>query len=649
MFKWINKDNKQNQTFYLLKRGFFMLIMISFIWFPVLVKGAFLDKDGIHIDNSNFANLISAWSRSISNYQGNKYLQEKSLPTDLFRENEKNYETKTKAQILKGISTTKQALDTQYASCSLSDEEISAVLFFTNKSFARELRKSLDQENLPKRSLYESICKKLTACIEWKSSSNLNKRCEDIVNEAYDLGVKEQSRKFLIEESNLWKDKYQNGNIEDSAYDLMYDIGQVGKILFDDTKAPTQILFYRLPTFNAQSSSTNWIQTSYSLHWQSENSWNQGNHSSSYSVQGRVTNWQWASTNQTTQGVSADPLISQFIQGKNWTSTTTVIRDKAFVNYCVIVGSLRVQELQNKIIDAPWTDPLSISVEELDKTVNDILKNSNTIKQITIPGLQQGQEWSQSQVPADMNLLNDLKEQLESCTKKCDGLRRDERQVCKLQCLCKEYTSPALEKNTKFQFLEEWAFKLRICTIPSKVVLVNTRSKALYTIESILREIQDSINGLYESGELTAKTKTKEFFDTSLSKYKFSKNISFILWIGKKPSTTIPNKKQEQKAEEQFTESLKESVLSSEQERNRYVIIDTYDATKANRSANKTIGAPEKIENVLTSETILAQNKFAMLNDQISDYLDRNANLLLEINEKLGEIDQVLRSLNQKK
>lgn len=69
----------------------------------------------------------------------------------------------------------------------------------------------------------------------------------------------------------------------------------------------------------------------------------------------------------------------------------------------------------------------------------------------------------------------------------------------------------------------------------------------LYTIESVLREIQDSINGLYESGELTTKTKTKEFFDTSLSKYKFSKNISFILGIGKTPSTTNPNEKQEQK------------------------------------------------------------------------------------------------------
>lgn len=171
----------------------------------------------------------------------------------------------------------------------------------------------------------------------------------------------------------------------------------------------------------------------------------------------------------------------------------------------------------------------------------------------------------------------------------------------------------------------------------------------LYTIESVLREIQDSINGLYESGELTTKTKTKEFFDTSLSKYKFSKNISFILGIGKTPSTTNPNEKQEQKAEESFTESLKENILSTENERNRYVIIDTYDTTKNSRSIRKTVGAPQKDENFLTPSTVLTQHKFAVLNDQMSDYLDRNANLLLEINDKLKELDQVLRSLSQKK
>lgn len=79
------------------------------------------------------------------------------------------------------------------------------------------------------------------------------------------------------------------------------------------------------------------------------------------------------------------------------------------------------------------------------------------------------------------------------------------------------------------------------------------------------------------------------------------------------------------------------------------MIIDTYNTTRADRSINKSVGIPEKNESSLTSETLLTQNKFAMLNDQMSDYLDKNANLLLEINEKLGEVDQVLRALKQKK
>lgn len=94
---------------------------------------------------------------------------------------------------------------------------------------------------------------------------------------------------------------------------------------------------------------------------------------------------------------------------------------------------------------------------------------------------------------------------------------------------------------------------------------------------------------------------------------------------------------------------MKENILSTENERNRYVIIDTYDTTKNSRSIRKTVGVPQKNENFLTPSTVLTQHKFAVLNDQVSDYLDRNANLLLEINDKLKELDQVLRSLSQKK
>ena len=626
----MSKKVSKNQ---IIKSTFFLLFLM------VLFGPVFADSK-IELD------LFSQRNKTFFKYQEKKYHQEKSLPTNLFKLNEEQYSTKKKAQILKGISTTKEALNAQYASCSLSNDQIATILFFTNDDFARELRKSLESKKLPKRDAYEKTCKKLTSCIEGKATANLNKKCEDIINENYTFWWEDQARKFIIEESNLWKDKYQNGNIEDSAYDLLYDIRQIGKILFDDTKSPTEILFYRLPNFPSQTSPKSWNQDSSSLNLGYQINWNQNNLSLSASAQG--IGWErGASISQSSNGISDDPTISQFIQAKNGDKTTFV--NKAFVNNCVVLGSPILENLQHQNAEVWLPSPFSVSEKELDDIVADILKNSDSIKQTTAPDLPRGQEGDGNQLPDNMNLLNDIKKQLESCTKKCDGLRWDERQVCKLQCLCKEYHSPALAKNATFHFLEEWAFKLRICTIPSKVVLVSTRSKMLYTIESVLREIQDSINGLYESGELTIKTKTKEFFDTSLSKYKFSKNISFILGIGKTLSTTNPNEKQEQKAEESFTDSLKENILSTENERNRYVIIDTYDTTKNSRSIRKTVGAPQKDENFLTPSTVLTQHKFAVLNDQVSDYLDRNANLLLEINDKLKELDQVLRSLSQKK
>lgn len=165
----MSKKISKNQ---IIKRAFFLL------FFMVLFGPVFADSK-IELD------LFSQRNKTFFKYQEKKYHQEKSLPTNLFKLNEEQYSTKKKAQILKGISTTKEALNAQYASCSLSNDQIATILFFTNDEFARELRKSLESKKLPKRDAYEKTCKKLTSCIEGKTTANLNKKCEDIINENY--------------------------------------------------------------------------------------------------------------------------------------------------------------------------------------------------------------------------------------------------------------------------------------------------------------------------------------------------------------------------------------------------------------------------------------------------------------------------------
>lgn len=647
MFKSTNKTTK-NLISSAVKLGIFFWIFIA--TYPLTFADT---KNWTPFDSSSLANMFSSRAKGLTSYQSDKYLKEKKLPTDLFWVNKQKYTVKKRGNILNGISTTKKILNTQYANCGLSDNEITSILFFTNHSFAQELRTSLENEKLPTRTQYTSNCKKLTSCIESKADTNLNRKCENIINESYTLGLKEQSHKFLIEESNLWNDIYQNGDTEDSAFDLLYDIQQIGKILFDENKPVTQTLFYKLPSFNTATNTTNNNSTS--------TSFASSETFTASTSQNSILNPTLSDTKDqenpsrtlppTVQTISDDPIIEGFLQ-QHGNEKTTTVKTPAFINYCVIVKdpsntSQTSQSTQQNSLN-PST-PLDTSPENIDAIIQDILANNNTIQQITNPDLPQKDQSAPSQVPTDMNLLGDLKKQLESCTKKCDGLRRDERQICKIQCLCAEYSSPALAKNTKFKFLEEGALKIRICTIPSKITTITTRSKTLYTIEGVLREIQESIDGLYESGELTTKTRTKEFLDTALSKYKFSKNISFIIGLGQKSSTLSVNEKQEQKAEEKFAKGLKENQVSSEQERNRYIIIDEYTSTKQSRTTTKTEWTPQKNENTLTTDTRLTQHKFATLNDQISDFLDKNANLLLELNTTLKEVDQTLKALYQKK
>lgn len=74
-----------------------------------------------------------------------------------------------------------------------------------------------------------------------------------------------------LNNSNFWSDLFWNGTLDDSDFDLLYDINQVGKILFESFKDSPQLLFYRLPTLQQASSQNgdNWAslfqQGSYQL------------------------------------------------------------------------------------------------------------------------------------------------------------------------------------------------------------------------------------------------------------------------------------------------------------------------------------------------------------------------------------------------
>lgn len=173
------------------------------------------------------SDFLASQLKLSSEYATKKYQtnsSEQQLPINIFEKNRKAYELKKWTALLQGLNTAKILLSQKYEDCSLSYEELSSILFFLDKTFAENLRNHLDFSLLPTRAQYQKSCKKLTSCFGGSTSSNLNRKCEDIVYQNYLLGLEQEERKLLVQESNLGNDRYQNGSLEDSSYDLLYDL-----------------------------------------------------------------------------------------------------------------------------------------------------------------------------------------------------------------------------------------------------------------------------------------------------------------------------------------------------------------------------------------------------------------------------------------
>ena len=140
------------------------------------------------------------------------------------------------------------------------------------------------------------------------------------------------------------------------------------------------------------------------------------------------------------------------------------------------------------------------------KRIQDYQNVQNTLAAINTLILQTTSQNNKGSNPEQMSPQGqkELKEALEACTNKCEAkdkkgdyqLAYDERQICKLQCLCGERSSPQLDKDADFPILEENALKIRFCTIPAKAIQVDTNAKKIYSIAEIIHEILTPISEL---------------------------------------------------------------------------------------------------------------------------------------------------------
>ena len=617
--------------------------------------------------------------------QKNQYLTSSKITTDLFHKNLKKNENKIENSMTIALKKAQNYIFEHYNKCELSQEEIISYIYLNDtefkqyrdlqslKSQSKSTKKDQKSEVIDRTSIRADACLKLAKCIQ---PNNLNKitiaKCNTIVKESYTLAKIEAEQYQHLELTNLWANKYQNGDKKDADYDILFDINQVGKIFFNGSQwfkdAPTTI-FYQSPDLSTSpqwsnnSSSTN-NQNTFKQNTANQDAQTQHQPNTTSTESNNITWLKWTTTSpslqpkQTEPSTTEDEEINQKLPSLTPNITQNLQNETLFANQCLPPGSTSIVALHKK--EKPDLDSIITTLSDQQnspqakKRIQDYQNAQNALAAINtliLPTTLQNNKGSNPEQISPQG-QKELKEALEACTNKCEAkdkkgdyqLAYDERQICKLQCLCGERSSPQLDKDADFPILEENALKIRFCTIPAKAIQVDTNAKKIYSIAEIIHEILTPISELNHWGRLSTRQKREEFLDSEFSPKDISKNAAIIVNTATKNDPPITSEK-DKKVENQ--EILNALILPTN--KNSYLTLDTPISNIKKSVKGEAQKANNTVRQINDPDSVLARNNQADLQIQLSELLSIQQKFLSSFQQSLNNINTTLTALENKK
>jgi len=249
-----------------------------------------------------------------------------------------------------------------YRACiRIQDSDFINVLYNSNSSFKQTFElllsswaKMPDSTGIDKSYTKFFVCENMTGDLDSISSINskISRLYYDGYSNAYALST--------LNQNNFWSDLFRNGTLDDSSFDLLYDINQIGKILFENFKDSPEVLFYRLPqttsssTQNGSDLSSLSDQGSYVLWggwwssvgtgatwsssaWATSSSWSADTYITNITSSSSVGQWSSSDTNEDSSLPSDDKDINAFIEKTNGSVVSTPATDAlVFWNQCLV-------------------------------------------------------------------------------------------------------------------------------------------------------------------------------------------------------------------------------------------------------------------------------------------------------------------------
>jgi len=552
----------------------------------------------------------------------------------------------------KEVSSTTASFDqlaAYFSECSrVTNQDFINILYHTNFSFKNTFDLILPKwTQAPSKKDIDTSYSKFFTCRKILVPTSVD--IQNITNEitaVYYAWYTTSYATSTLNEDNYWSDFFWNGTLDDSDFDILYDINQVGKTLFENFKESPQILFYRMPAKvgaspiipqagGALSSLTD--QSSYQV-------WGGG-----WSFPGTtwaplwtsISQWWWTTTTTTTSvsqsqsvitslsvpSVTDDSEVQNFIENTNATAPAIPAGVAlVFWNQCLS------WDTATPPVEAP---PVLMTPEEYISGIVTFIENASLDDVITTNLLTQfhkdnplpvwrstsnsgyangvanayaeqafGTPASGSCESACTSLPLDKQAQCElscskSCIQKCDGLWIQDKALCISDCVCFLVSGP----NGQWWEGVEDMYRIKFCKVPVQSRAISPW-KTVYSIQAIFQEISDVLAWLRDSGQMVKFSKTKEFLDSNI-KIKFADNFAFKLQVWFKPlfeqrSAIIKKQEQEQANTDMDLAVLGMNAAAPEaDDYDKYIVIADPIRNKANlEQATSLVDINKNIENV---------------------------------------------------
>ncbi len=559
----------------------------------------------------------------------------KAIIDDIYKTSLNKIQIDNITPLLIATDKTAEKINKDYT-CTMNNQEIIEILYFTNASFKHELKNNLEDFKNPTKDRIWINCNKLNTCIykdnlaPWqvfKNTVSSNKSCQNIVENIFLTFYIDSYYNGNIWEQIRWTDTFWNNDLSDSNYDLLNDIFKLGTILFQDIKSPAKILFYSMPKINYNNiyqepklnMKIDWFSP-YNIFYGDEggNNTNSGNTWDTSQINSWDNLWNNLWNNL--------PIINEWMQNW-WISWEIESSIKNFINSVNInlnnpsssfVGNQCVSGFESEkymisFSTADWENTQTTPQEYLESVIEEIEDlncNNDSICQDresdSCPDCQ-----SSSYDPEDPSSFEEIQAILENiieqweeipeddpvlgCVQKCDlmpcGATECPKLVCYAKCFCQIYSFDTddldlTSDNTNITWLNKpirsiglsSKFAIKFCIIPA--IWWEVQTKTIYSITSIFSELNNILENLKNSGNMWINIKPKEFLEHTKKEYNFAKQISFNINSAKEPVSSNQSKDWMSKEQINLNTDLMEQILwfskeyNTDKEQNKYILID---------------------------------------------------------------------------